>query len=112
MPDPEILPPKEDLVVVNDVRGYLEAVEQWQKKSKISEEKFLSGVWFRGNGKHHDSPLRPGVYRKSFTERAQAVTSWGDEGEKRLHLERQMLQEFRTSGAAYLDADNVTDVYL
>jgi len=79
---------------------------------RITEETFLSGVWLRGNGKLYPVPLRPGVYRDGFTARAKKRNNYGSsDEEKRLNLERQMLSDFRTSGALFLNANNIIEVY-
>jgi hypothetical protein len=93
------------------VGAYLEIISEWHKTQHIGEEKFLSGVWFRGSGNIYPVPLRPGVYRDSFTAEAKLIYGAGDE-EKRLNLERHMLSEFRTSGAFLLNNNDITDVYL
>src|SRR5437870_9205847 len=92
------------------VGRYLDAISRWHTSRRIEETQFLSRVWFRGNPKLYPDPLRPGVYRDSFTGRAKR-TYGGDDEEKRLNLERQMLEEFRVSGAAFFDANRIIDVY-
>jgi hypothetical protein len=106
----EITSPTDTLREVATVAEYLEAVKSWDSKYNTKDEKYLSGVWYRGNGQEHPSPLRPGVYREEFSKRAKKF--YGKDGEeKRLNLEREMLQEFRTLGAAFFDANNIREVY-
>jgi FRG domain len=106
----EIQPPTDYCTEVTNVGDYLKAVSEWHQMHQITEEKFLSGVWFRGNGTIYSVPLCPGVYRNDFTDSAKKLTYGANDEEKRLNLEREMLKEFRTSGAAFL-ANNITDVY-
>ena len=106
----EIQSPASYLDDVATVGEYLEVVTEWHQAHAITEQRFLSGVWLRGNGRCYSVPLRPGVYRDDFSQRAQ-LTYGVDVEEKRLNLERQMLYEFRTSGSVFLNADKIIDVY-
>lgn len=108
----EIKSPTDYFKQVDKVATYLDVVSEWRRKHNIPDQKFLSGVWFRGNGTVYPVPLRPGVYREDFTESARAQMYGTDDEAKRLNLERYMLDEFRTSGAVFLDANNVIEVYL
>jgi hypothetical protein len=105
-----IRPPKDYYAKVDSIKDYLKAVSDWQNLHQIKEEKYLSEVWFRGHGIVHGVPLCPGVYRKGFSERAKIFIG-KDEEQKRLNVEQRMLDEFRSSGAAFLDSDNIVDVY-
>jgi hypothetical protein len=107
----EIQPPPDCIDQVDTVGRYLEVVSNWHHRHKITEEKFLSGVWFRGNGRLYPVPLRPGVYRDDFTNRAKKLTCGVNDEEKRLNLEREILYEFRASGAELLNANKIIDVY-
>ena len=53
----------------------------------------------------------PGVYRPRFTERATKLALRGGVEEKRLRLERDMLSQFRTAGAAFLERYSRTQIY-
>src|SRR5262245_20522416 len=106
----EIQSPTNYLDDVATVGEYLEIVTGWHEAHAITERKFLSGVWLRGNGRCYPLPLRPGVYRDNFSQRAQ-LTHGANAEEKRLNLERQMLYEFRTSGSVFLNAGKIIDVY-
>jgi hypothetical protein len=88
---------------VSSVDEYLKAVSNWHDKEHINETQFLSEVWFRGNGKPYKDPLRPAVYRDAFVSTAKHFHS-GSVEDNVLHLERRMLDEFRTSGAVFFDA--------
>jgi FRG domain len=50
------------------------------------------------------------VYRDGFTRSSKRLYGKGPE-EKRLNLEREMLSEFRTSGATLVNANAVVEVY-
>jgi hypothetical protein len=106
----EIQSPKDYFREVASGESYLRAISDCQSKHSIKEEKFLSGVWFRGHGRVYAVPLCPGVYRDDFTKRASLFFGKNDE-EKRLNVEQRMLDEFRTSGAAFLNPNNIVDVY-
>ncbi len=107
-----IQPPSEYCAEITSVGTYLTHVSAWHAEHGITEERFLSGVWFRGSGRCHPNPLRPGVYRDDFTARAKVVPYGGTSLEqKRLELERRMIEDFRTSGAVFLNPNKVIDVY-
>jgi len=91
------------------IESYLKIVSEWQTKHAISEEKFLSGVWFRGHGKAN-CELCPGVYRDGFTDRASGIYG-KDLEEKRLNLEREMLMEFRALARTLLGTLDLIDLY-
>ncbi|MGO9019423.1 MAG: FRG domain-containing protein [Syntrophobacteraceae bacterium] len=105
-PSSYFLAPKE----ATNIAMYLELVSEWHKQHNITEEKFLSGVWFRGHGSAKYA-LCPGVYRDEFEQIAKNFPYGADLEEKRLNLEREILMEFRASGASLLNADNLVDVY-
>ncbi len=106
----EITSPKDYFREVNGVEAYVNAVSEWHKLHKIEERRFQSEVWFRGAGKVYEKPLEPGVYRADFTKRAKNY-HMGSEEERRLQMERVMLDEFRTVGAAFFDANNIVNLY-
>ena len=96
---------------VKTVDAYLAEVRKWIAENIKSEEGSLSRVWYRGMGAVRDDACQPGVYRDPFTTRAGKF--WGKSLEdKRLNLERMMLNEFRTIGAAFFDPTDAIDVYL
>lgn len=68
-----------------------------------------SDLWYRGVNKQFER-LEPGVYRKNFTDRA-AKLSGSNLEEKRLRLERDMLSQFRTGGAAFLEGFSRAQIY-
>ena len=102
---------------VNSVADYLNMVMAWRQKQEeqhnITGSKFLSEVWFRGHGKIYrppdDQPLIPGVFRRKFTDRARE--HYGPSEKKCLNLERELLSEFKSLGAAFFDVNDNIDVY-
>ena len=83
-------------------------VTNWHDYNKINAPD-VHRVWYRG---HSDQTyiLWPGVDRPEFT--AASVTMYGEDAEKkRLNLERNMLDEFRTSGATLLNPDAKVEIY-
>jgi len=99
---------------VTDISSFLTVVGNWQieqeKRSPSGGEGFLGQLWYRGVNQQFPS-LIPGVYRPSFTALAKRKYSYGNVEAKRLHLERDMLGDFRTAGAAFLDGASVVDLY-
>jgi hypothetical protein len=87
----------------------LAQVTNWHEHNRINAADVHRRVWYRG---HSDQTyiLWPGVYRSEFT--AASVSMYGKEAEeKRLNLEREMLNEFRISGATLLDPNAIVEVY-
>lgn len=92
-----------------NVSTLLDQISKWHVSQKISASDVHRRVWYRGHSDHRYM-LWPGVYRSEFT--AAAAHMYGkDQEAKRLNLEREMLSEFRTSGATQLNANNVVEVY-
>jgi hypothetical protein len=92
-----------------NVSKLLEQITKWHTTNNIVGADTHRRVWYRG---HEDESylLWPGVYRDDFT--ACAATMYGKDGEgKRLNLEREMLSEFRTSGATLLDPNAIVETY-
>lgn len=87
----------------------LEQITKWHAKYQMDGPDAHRRAWYRG---HSDCQydLRPGVYRASFTQSSKDMYGKGAE-EKRLNLEREMLSEFRTSGATILNANAIVEVY-
>src|SRR5258706_3431340 len=96
---------------VKTVEQYLNLISKWYAEENIIDGKFLSGVWFRGVGQVYADSLCPGVYRDDFSKRAADYPGQDDLEKKRLNLEREMLSEFRTSGATFLGNANRVDIY-
>ena len=100
----EILKPSSDFAEIDSVSAFLQAISKWRVKHKIAERGFHSRVWYRGHSKRTYS-LVPSAYRSKFTSLAQ------NDEEKRLTLERDMLNEFRTTGATFFNPDHIISVY-
>jgi FRG domain len=96
-----------------DLCGFLNIVEKWQAKHTKSNDGFLSQVWYRGVEQEFPNQ-RPRVYRKEFTKRAKDVQIRKPNrmGDKRLHLECQMLEQFRSAGAMYFKSDDSVEIYV
>jgi hypothetical protein len=91
------------------VSELLDQITGWHTTQGISATDMHRRVWYRGHS-DHSYVLWPGVYRPEFT--ASAASMYGASGEdKRLNLEREMLSEFRTSGATHLNANNIIELY-
>jgi len=106
----EILKPSSDFAEIDSVSAFLQAITDWRVKHKIAERGFHSRVWYRGHSKRTYS-LVPGVYRSEFTKLAQTCSNVGDDEERRLTLERDMLNEFRTTGATFFNPDHIISLY-
>jgi hypothetical protein len=92
-----------------NVSELLEQMTNWHVSQAISAPDVHRRVWYRGHS-DHTHILWPGVYRPQFTKAATKMYGKNKE-DKRLNLEREMLNEFRTSGATLLNANNITEVY-
>jgi hypothetical protein len=96
---------------VKEVAGFLGVVANWQEKHAVEgDDSFVSQLWYRGVGREYLSQV-PGVYRNPFTMRAERLKVKGDPEEKRLRLEREILSEFRTTGAAFLKERSAVEIY-
>jgi hypothetical protein len=95
-----------------NLRGFLEIVKEWQAKhTNSNNDGFLSQLWYRGVNQEFEYQL-PGVYRRDFTERAEKLRfGKPDKEDKRLRLECEMLEQFRSAGAMYLNSDNNVEIY-
>ncbi len=87
----------------------LEQITTWHNRHPLSVPDAHRRIWYRGHS-DHSYILWPGVYRDSFTQSSKRIYGKGAE-EKRLNLEREMLSEFRTSGATLVNANAIVEVY-
>jgi hypothetical protein len=89
--------------------GLLVEITKWQAKHPLDAPDAHRRIWYRG---HSDQSylLRPGVYRDEFTEASKRIYGNGAE-EKRLNLEREMMSDFRASGATQVNANSIVEVY-
>jgi hypothetical protein len=93
----------------SSVATLLDNLTRWQGVHPVDARDPHRRVWYRGHG-DHAYRLWPGVYRDDFTRSSDAFYGGGPE-KKRLNLEREMLSEFRTSGATLVNANSIVDVY-
>jgi hypothetical protein len=103
--------PDRHKITIGSLNEFLEQVGAWRKKYE-SQPGFLSNLWYRGVNEQYDNQV-PGVYRRDFMEQAVRLFKdiHKDDEERRLHLEREMLNQFRTAGAAFLNTGNEVEVY-
>jgi hypothetical protein len=87
----------------------LDQITKWESRHPISMPDPHRRIWYRGHG-DHSYILWPGVYRDDFTRSSKRIYGKGAE-QKRLNLEREMLSEFRASGATLVNANSIVDVY-
>ena len=106
----EIIKPSSDFTEIDSVSAFLQAITDWRAKHSIAERGFQSRVWYRGHSKR-TYRLAPGVYRSEFTSVAQECCNGVNDEEKRLTLERSVLNEFRTTGATFFDPDHIISLY-
>lgn len=87
----------------------LDEIKRWHDRHPITALDAHRRVWYRG---HSDQAymLWPGVYRENSTKSSKGIYGKDDEA-KRLNLERDILSEFRTSGATLVNANNIVEVY-
>jgi hypothetical protein len=99
---------------VKSLTEFLQALAKWQAKHAPagSDEGFLSQLWYRGVNDLFPEQ-RPGVYRDTFTNRASrlALDKTKDVEDKRLHLEREVVSQFRTAGAVFLQDFTEVETY-
>ncbi|HET7540569.1 MAG TPA: FRG domain-containing protein [Polyangiaceae bacterium] len=96
---------------VRRLSDFLEIAKDWQgKQGSAEDDGFLTRLWYRGVNRQFPS-LAPGVYRPNFTNRAERLKNKGGLEAKRLFLERQVLAQFRSAGAAFLNRDNLVEIY-
>jgi hypothetical protein len=107
-----ILPPTDGKV--KDLSGFLARLGEWQQKQEKGKDDggFLSQLWYRGVSCVYPA-LIPGVYRSDFEARAKKLTlkDSDDLEDKRLHLEREMIAQFRSAGATFLEGENEVEIY-
>jgi hypothetical protein len=109
----KILTPEPTDEPVENLGDFLRIVRRWQEQraSQGDQDGFLSQLWYRGVNQHFEYEV-PGVYRDNFSERASRIKKRKGLEDKRLELEREVLSQFRTAGAAFLeDRESMVDVY-
>lgn len=105
----QIEKPDEFIDEAQNTSQLLGQITKWHNRHSVGVSDAHRRVWYRGHG-NHTYVLWPGVYRDSFT-RSSTLFYGKDAEEKRLNLERAMLDEFRTSGATLVNANAVVEVY-
>lgn len=96
---------------VESLPQFLGLHSDWQARQEPTEDHgFLRQLWYRGVNQHFSNQV-PGVYRPDFTQRAMRLEKSGDIEDKRLHLEREMLAQFRNAGAAFLNRESLVEIY-
>jgi hypothetical protein len=104
--------PHKDKVV--SLVSFLSIEADWQKRhlpSYKNDDGFLRQLWYRGVNQHFPN-LAPGMYREVFTDRATRLTAHkGNLEDQRLHLEREVLSQFRSAGAAFLSRYSLVGIY-
>jgi hypothetical protein len=109
-----LVTPDPDKSRVRSVAEYLAELSQWQDKyaPATKDEGYLSQLWYRGVNR--EFPVQaPGVYRPPFTARAEKLdlAKTPDADAKRLHLEREIISQFRTAGAVFLQGYGPVEIY-
>src|SRR5262245_40300579 len=98
-----IATPRPNHKQINSINDFWEILREWQDKYDPSDaaKGFVGQLWYRGVNQWFEDQ-RPGVYRGDFTARATRLRiNSPDIERRRLHLEREMLSEFRTTGASF-----------
>ena len=95
---------------VSRLTEFLEVSGDFHTRHTDEGTGMLSQLWYRGVSSASHL-LTPGVYREHFTERAKALYPKQDDEASRLRLEREMLSQFRTAGAAFLKSYSAVDIY-
>jgi hypothetical protein len=95
---------------VDHLADFLKVSGEWHRTHSQPDTGMLSNLWYRGVNVHFDCQA-PGVYRKGFTKREEQFTTRENLEDKRLRLEREMISNFRTAGAAFLSKYSPTEMY-
>jgi FRG domain-containing protein len=95
---------------VDHLADFLKVAGEWHSTHSQPDTGMLSNLWYRGVNVHLDYQA-PGVYREGFTKRAEQFKTREDLEDKRLRLEREMISNFRTAGAAFLSKYSPTEMY-
>ena len=100
----------DDTRQVDSVAALLKLVKEWEGQHRVQAGNTRPRAWFRGVDDIRLA-LTPGVYRKHFTARCAKLDWPEDIEERRRGLERMLLVDFRTAGAALLDPDPIVKHY-
>jgi len=94
---------------IRSVVDLIGIIADWRHKYAGSEGRSHDRLWLRGNAQHYPNPLRPKVFRDEFTKRAKDL--YPTTNKPTVTLERELLKEFRTSGAHHFEAKDAAEVY-
>jgi FRG domain len=107
----QIKQPTNDFDTATSVHKLLDIIARWRREHNDPSFGYHSRAWYRGQG-NATHEMQPGVYRKPFTDRAKDMTPPSSSLEdKRLKLERESLNDFRTAGAPHFNANDGIEVY-
>jgi hypothetical protein len=97
-------------VDIDDLGTLNAMIKKWHTTRDIKPEvRSLGRVWYRGNSQQYERALRPKVFRDSFTKRARELLL--PPQDPTAALERELLKEFRMSGAQHFDSNDVAEIY-
>lgn len=104
------IPTPPSTATIENLGHFLQVSGEWHKQNAGLDQGMLSELWYRGVNREHPHQA-PGVYRDDFTKRANELKVKVTDEEKRLRLEREILSQFRTAGAAFLEGYTRTQIY-
>jgi hypothetical protein len=109
MDHPELLRPSTTGGDAADVSTLLKLLKDWRDKWNPKEEEYHSRIWYRGHA-NCSWRLLPKLYRDADADPALRHI-YGDGEERRLNLEREMLEEFRNAAAPFINANDLLTVF-
>lgn len=95
---------------IRSLDDFLRVSGRWHQRHAGKDGGMLSDLWYRGVNARFDHQA-PGVYRTGFTARASEFNRTANLEGKRLRLEREMISQFRSAGAAFLEKNSRTQIY-
>jgi hypothetical protein len=107
---PVIRTPLANAEPIKTLADFLKLSGEWHRRHSKAQGGMLSDLWYRGVNRHFDNQL-PGVYRLTFTNRAEKIVAKDSIEGKRLRLERDTVSQFRSAGAAFLQGLSRTQIY-
>jgi len=105
----ETPPPSGD--VIKSLSKFIDVSGAWHDKNARDKGGMLSDLWYRGVNEGFRIQA-PRVYREKFTKRADSLKVKGDPEDKRLHLERVMISQFKTAGTPFLSGFDDAQIYM
>jgi hypothetical protein len=85
---------------IRSLSKFLEGSGSWHALRAENHSGMFSDLWYRGVNKEFQ-PEAPGVYRETFTDRAEQLNVKGGIEDKRLCLERNMISQFQPPDCAW-----------